>query len=110
MDAETKFSPRDDLFEVDQNSQPLLVTDSSDAPLMVGVRGVSRPVSRNDVATIDALADGDVWWSLSTDDCAVPLQVDQRLVEPNGRRWRILTQPEIQTHGTRWKCACRRLS
>jgi hypothetical protein len=110
MDAETKFSPRDDLFTVDENSQPLLVTTPSDVPLMVGVRGVSRPVSRNDVATIDALADGDVWWSLSAEDCATAPQVDQRLVEPNGQRWKIVTQPEIQTHGTRWKCAGRRLS
>jgi phosphohistidine swiveling domain-containing protein len=110
MDAETKFSPRDDLFTVDESSQPLLVTDSADVPLMVGVRGVSRPVSRNDVATIDALAEGDVWWSLSAEDCVLEPQTDERLVESNGQRWKILTQPEIQTHGTRWKCACRRLS
>jgi hypothetical protein len=110
MDAETKFSPRDDLFTVDESSQPLLVTSSSDVPLMVGVRGVSRPVSRTDVATIDVLAEEDVWWSLSADDCVLEPQIDERLVEPNGQRWKILTQPEIQTHGTRWKCACRRLS
>ena len=110
MDAEMKFSPRDDLFTIDENSQRLLVTNGSDVPRMVGVRAVSRPVSRTDVATSDILADGDVWWSLSAEDCAVPPQTDQRLVEPNGNRWKILKEPEIQTHGTRWKCACRRLS
>ena len=110
MPGETKFSPRDDLFAVDESVLTLLVTDSDDAPLMVGVRGVPRPVSRTDIATSGGvLAEGDVWWSLSAEDCELVPQPDYRLVEPSGNRWQILIQPEIHTQRTRWKCACRRV-
>jgi hypothetical protein len=110
MPDDTKFSPRNDLFTVDEQTQAMLVADSDDTPLMVGVRGVSRPVSRTDIATSGgALTEGDLWWSLSVEDCERLPQADDRLVEPNGNRWQILLPPEIQTHRTRWKCACRRL-
>jgi hypothetical protein len=110
MEAETVFSPRDDLFNVDNTTQRLLVTDSENAPIMVGVRGVSRPVSRADLAAGGGLlSEGDVWWSLSEADCELAPETNDRIVPPDGSRWRILTQPEMQTQRTRWKCACRRL-
>jgi hypothetical protein len=108
MEIKTDFSPADDLFNVADVIVPILVTDSSDNPLMVGVRGFRRSLSIGDVAGGGGVpVPTDAWLNLACDDCALLPETDQRLVEPDGTRWQILLQPQMQTCGTRWKCACR---
>lgn len=108
MQTQTDFTPRDDLFNLADDVVPLLVTDASDQPLMVGVRGVRRAVSASDVtASGGALLATDSWWHLACDDCALMMQINYRLVEPDGTRWQVVLDPQMQTCATRWKCACR---
>ncbi len=110
MKTKTDFSPADDLFNLADDVVSILVTDASDKPLIIGVRGFRRSMNPADVAASGGvLLPTDAWWNLCCDDCALVPEADQRLVEPDDTRWQVLLPPQLQTCGTRWKCACRHL-
>jgi hypothetical protein len=110
MNFSASFSPGNDLFETADDVSPLVLTDDSDQPLAVQVRGFKRMLSAADVDfSGGSLLPTDVWWHLCCDDCVVMVAANQRIAAPDGTRWQILTAPQMATCQTRWKCACREL-
>jgi hypothetical protein len=110
MQLDQSFSPGNDLFESADNILPVVLTDSSDRPLAVGVRGFQRVMTETDVdLSGGSFLATDVWWHLCCDDCVVMLAANQRIAAPDGTRWQILAAPQMQACQTRWKCACREL-
>ena len=110
MQLDQSFSPGNDLFESADNIVPVVLTDASDHPLAVGVRGFQRVMTETDVELSGgSFLATDVWWHLCCDDCVVMLAANQRIAVPDGTRWQILAAPQMQTCQTRWKCACREL-
>jgi hypothetical protein len=110
MKLSDPFSPGNDLFETADDVVPVVVTDASDHPLAVNVRGFKRTLSDADVSLSGgSFLPTDVWWHLCCDDCVAMLAANQRIAAPDGTRWQILTAPQMATCQTRWKCTCREL-
>jgi hypothetical protein len=104
------FSADTDLFDVADDIVKLVLADSSDQPRSIGIRGFLRAMSRADVASSNgAFTLADIWWNLSSDDCAVDPAANDHILEVDGTKWKILTAPYLQTGHSRWKCASRRL-
>jgi len=108
--ADIDFSADSDLFDVGDDVVRIVLADSGDQPRSIDIRGFRRAMSRADVASSNgAFTLGDIWWNLSSDDCAVDPAANDCIQEPDGTKWKILTAPYLQTGHSRWKCASRRL-